>query len=198
MTALVLASGSRFRRKMLEDAGLAIETVPPELDERAVEAPLAGTGATPADVAAVLAEAKAQEVSGRMPGRLVLGCDQTLSLGERIFHKPIDMDAAARHLLALGGNTHQLNTAVALVQDGETVWRHTAIADLTMRALSPAEIGRYLSRAGEGVLSSVGAYQIEGPGIGLFERVDGDFWTIVGLPLLPVLGELRQRGMLDG
>jgi septum formation protein len=195
---IILASGSPFRKAMLINAGLAIEAVPAVVDERALEAPLHGSGVSPEDVALVLAEAKATEVSERKPGALVLGCDQTLSLGDEVFHKPADMEGARRHLLALSGKTHQLNSAVVLARDGEVLWRYVGIASLTMRKLDPAFIGRHLARVGVKALSSVGAYQIEGEGIQLFEKIEGDYFTIVGLPLLPVLAELRVLGAIDG
>ena len=195
---IVLASGSPFRRKMLEDAGLAIEAVPARTDERAVEAVTEGSGITPRELAAILAEAKALDVSERMPGRLVIGADQTLSLNDEVLHKPLDMEEARRRLLALSGRTHELNSAVVLARDGAVLWRHVATARLTMRALDPAFVGRHLSRVGERALSSVGAYQIEGEGIQLFEAVEGDHFTIVGLPLLPLLAELRAVGAIDG
>ncbi|CCV04277.1 conserved hypothetical protein [Mesorhizobium metallidurans STM 2683] len=195
---IILASGSPFRKAMLVNAGLAIEVVPPEVDERALEAPLQDSGISPEDVALVLAEAKATEVSERKPGALVLGCDQTLSLGDEIFHKPADMEGARRHLLALSGKTHQLNSAAVLARDGEVLWRHVGVASLTMRKLDPAFIGRHLARVGAKALASVGAYQIEGEGIQLFEKIEGDYFTIVGLPLLPVLAKLRELGAIDG
>ncbi|WP_027153627.1 Maf-like protein [Mesorhizobium sp. WSM2561] len=195
---IILASGSPFRKALLVNAGVPVDAVPAEVDERALEAPLQGSGISPEDVALVLAEAKATEVSERMPGALVLGCDQTLSLGDEVFHKPADMEAARRHLLALSGKTHQLNSAVVLARDGAVLWRHVGVASLTMRKLDPAFIGRHLARVGAKALSSVGAYQIEGEGIQLFERVEGDYFTIVGLPLLPVLAKLRELGAIDG
>jgi len=195
---IILASGSPFRKALLVHAGVAVEAVPAEVDERALEAPLKDSGISPEDVALVLAEAKATEVSERKPGALVLGCDQTLSLGDQVFHKPADMEAARRHLLALSGKTHQLNSAVVLARDGAVLWRHVGVASLTMRKLDPAFIGRHLARVGAKALSSVGAYQIEGEGIQLFERVEGDYFTIVGLPLLPVLAKLRELGAIDG
>lgn len=195
---LILASGSPFRKAMLVSAGLDVDAVPAEIDERAVEAPLQDSGVSPEDVAVILAEAKALDVSGRRPGALVLGCDQTLSLGDEVFHKPADMEGARGHLLALSGKTHQLNSAAVLVRDGEVLWRHVAIANLTMRKLEPGFIGRHLARVGDKALSSVGAYQIEGEGIQLFEKVEGDYFTIVGLPLLPLLSELRRLDAVDG
>jgi septum formation protein len=131
---IILASASPFRAKMLDDAGIRFRAVAPDLDERAAEAPLAETGASPEDVAAVLAEAKAMAVAEANPNALVIGSDQTLSLGDRIFHKPADMEAARRHLLALSGQTHQLNTAADIVQGERTLWRHVEDARLTMRS----------------------------------------------------------------
>lgn len=195
---LVLASGSPFRRQMLEDAGIAVEAVPAAIDERAVEAAVAGSGVAPEDLAAILAEAKALDVAERRPGRLVLGADQTLSLGDEVLHKPADMEEARRRLLLLSGKTHQLNSAAVLARDGEVLWRHVGIARLTMRRLDPGFVGRHLSRVGERALSSVGAYQVEGEGIQLFEAIEGDHFTIVGLPLLPLLAKLRELGAIDG
>jgi septum formation protein len=195
---IILASGSPFRRKLLENAGIDFEAIPASIDERIVAAPLEGSGATPEEVALVLAEAKAMDVSEKNPGALVIGSDQTLSLGDTVFHKPADMEGARRHLLNLSGETHHLNSAVVLVRDGETLWRHVEIARLTMRQLDPAFIGRHLSRVGDKALSSVGAYQVEGEGIQLFERIDGDYFTIVGLPLIPLLAELRDLEAIDG
>jgi septum formation protein len=195
---IVLASGSQFRKAMLEAAGVDIDVVPARIDERTVEKTLEGTGASPEDVAQVLAEAKALDVSERQPGRLVLGCDQTLSLDDELFHKPRDMEDARRHLLKLSGRTHQLNSAAVLARNGEALWRDVGIARLTMRKLEPGFIGRHLARVGPMALNSVGAYQIEGEGVQLFEKIEGDYFTIVGLPLLAVLKELRAMGAIDG
>ena len=195
---IVLASGSPFRKAMLEHAGVAVEAVPADLDERALEAPLKDSGASPEDVATVLAEAKAVDVSERRSGALVLGCDQTLSLGDEILHKPADMEEARRRLLTLSGRTHNLNSAAVLARDGKVLWRHVGVASLTMRDLDPAFVGRHLARVGAKALQSVGAYQIEGEGIQLFQKVEGDHFTIIGLPLLAVLAELRRLGAIDG
>ncbi|WEX09610.1 Maf-like protein [Chelativorans sp. AA-79] len=195
---IILASTSPFRRKLLEDAGLSIGTVTPQVDERALETPLEDTGVTPDEVALILAEAKGVDVSQRHPDAWVIGCDQTLSLDDRIFHKPQDMEGARRHLLALSGKTHLLNSAVVLVRGGEVAWRHVSIARMTMRTLGPGFIGRHLSRVGDRALSSVGAYQIEGEGVQLFERIEGDYFTIVGVPLLPLLTKLRELEVIDG
>ncbi len=195
---IILGSGSRFRRQLLESAGLSVEVDRPRIDERMAERAVEGSGLTPAELAEILAEAKATEVSARNPGRLVIGCDQTMSLEDRLFHKPEDMEAARRHLLALSGRTHELHSAIVLARDGDPIWRHVCTARLTMRQLDPAFIGRHLARVGSKALESVGAYQIEGEGIQLFEAVDGDHFTIVGLPLLPLLSELRRLGAIDG
>ena len=196
---IVLASQSPFRRALLTNAGIDFVIMPPEIDERAVEAPLTDSGVTPEDVALVLATAKATDVSERSGGEAtVIGSDQTLSLGDEVFHKPADMEAARRHLLNLSGKTHQLNSAVVIARNGDVLWSHVGVARLTMRELSPAFIGRYLAKVGDKALTSVGAYQIEGPGIQLFEKIEGDYFTIVGLPLLPLLTELRRLGAIDG
>lgn len=194
---LVLASKSPFRAAILRNAAIAFRTEAVGIDERAAEAPLLQSGAAAEDIAAVLAEAKALDVSERFPDDLVLGADQTLSLGDELFHKPADMDAARLHLLKLSGQTHILSSALVLARRGETIWRHVSTARLTMRELSPSFIGRHLARVGEAALSSVGAYQYEGEGIQLFEETDGDYFTIVGLPLLPLLAELRRMGEID-
>lgn len=196
--SLILASGSPFRKALLANAGLDFSAIPANVDERALEAPLEGSGVTPEEVAVILAEAKAANVSDRNPGALVLGCDQTLSLGDVVLHKPRDKDEARRHLLALSGKTHHLNSAAVLMRNGETLWRHVGVARLTMRDLDPAFIGRHLARVGDKALSSVGAYQIEGEGVQLFEKIDGDYFTIVGLPMIPVLAALRELGAIDG
>lgn len=195
---IVLASASPYRRKLLSDAGVPVEVRPATIDERMVEKATDGSGISPEDLALVLAEAKASDVSDAKPGALVLGCDQTLSLGDDVLHKPADMEAARRRLLALSGQTHHLNSAAVLVRDGEVLWRYVGVASLTMRPLDPAFVGRHLARVGEKALSSVGAYQIEGEGVQLFERIEGDFFTIVGLPLLPLLVALRGLRAIDG
>jgi septum formation protein len=183
---------------LLQNAGLSFVVSAPAVDERALEAPLAHSGATPSDVAEILAEAKAVDVSQRHPGLLTIGGDQTLSLEDEQFHKPQNMDEARRHLLSLSGKVHQLNSAVVFARDGQTIWRHVEIAHMHMRELSPEFIGRHLADVGDIALSSVGAYQLEGKGIQLFDKIDGDYFTIVGLPLIPMLKKLRQLGEIDG
>lgn len=199
MTAqIILASTSPFRRALLENAGVDFEVDRPRIDERSVEEATSGIGVTPAEVALILARAKAEEVSARHPAGIVIGSDQTLSFEDELLHKPKDMDEARRRLVAFSGRTHFLNSAVAIARNGETVWSHVAEAAMTMRPLDPGFIGRHLARVGEKALTSVGAYQVEGEGIQLFERIEGDHFTIVGLPLLPLLGALRGLGAIDG
>ncbi|GHD17366.1 Maf-like protein [Tianweitania populi] len=198
MTQIILASTSPFRLKMLRDAGLTVDAVPSDIDERAVDATLKDTGVAPAEVADILAEAKAVSVSENHPDAVVIGADQTLSLDDEVFHKPADMEGARRHLLALSGKTHELNSAVVIARAGVPIWRTVSVARMTMRKLDPAFIGRHLSHVGAKALQSVGAYQIEGEGIQLFEKIEGDHFTIVGLPLLPLLGALREQGAIDG
>ena len=197
MSTLTLASASPYRLEMLRRAGLAVEPVPSTIDERAAEEPLLEAEAEPEDVASVLAEAKAADVSARTPG-LVIGADQVLALDGAILHKPRDMEEARRRLLALSGRTHLLHSAAVLAENGETLWRHVETARMTMRDLDPGFIGRHLAAVGDVALTSVGAYQIEGPGVQLFDRVEGDLFTVIGMPLLPLLAELRRRGAIDG
>ena len=190
---LVLASKSAARRAMLEAAGVALEVCPADLDERSLEAKAAaGAGG----VAAFLAREKAIAVARSRPGRLVLGADQTLALGARQFAKPADRTAAREQLRALSGRAHELHSAVAFVQDSTVLYEHAAMVRLTMRPLSDRLLERYLDTAAGAATASVGAYQIEGVGIQLFERLDGDYFTILGLPLLAVLDFLRRRGCL--
>jgi len=195
---LILASSSPFRRMLMENAGLHFQAIAADIDERAIEAPLERNGAGPDAVALVLSKAKAKEVSDRFPGSLVIGSDQTMSLGSQVFHKPKSMPDAENHLRTLSGQTHRLNSAIALALNGDIIWEHVSHADLTMRALSADFIHRHLSRVGEKALSSVGAYQLEGEGIQLFSKIEGDYFTIVGLPMLPLLQQLRELGAIDG
>lgn len=195
---LILASSSPFRRILMENAGLHFQAIAADIDERAIEAPLERDGAGPDAVALVLAKAKAKEVSDRYAGSLVIGSDQTMSLGSQVFHKPRTMADAENHLRTLSGQTHRLNSAIALARNGDIIWEHVAHADLTMRELPADFIHRHLTRVGEKALSSVGAYQLEGEGIQLFSKIEGDYFTIVGLPMLPLLQQLRELGAIDG
>lgn len=195
---LVLASKSSSRASLLTNAGLKFEIQPAELDERAVERPLLQAGLDGADLAQVLAQAKADHVSARNRSMLTIGADQVMSLDGEILHKPADMEEARRRLLQLSGKTHQLASAVCLVADQELIWSHVDIAHITFRRLSPKFVGRHLARVGEIALTSVGAYQIEGEGIQLIDKVDGDHFTVIGLPLLPLIAKLRELGAVDG
>jgi septum formation protein len=189
---LVLASRSASRRALLQAAGIAVELHPADLDERSVEARAASADA--GRIAAYLAGAKALAVAGQRAGRLVLGADQTLALDGKRFSKPSDRAAARAQLRALSGRTHRLHSAIAFAQDSSVLFEHVAEARLTMRRLSDRFIDLYLDAVGDAATTSVGGYQIEGQGIQLFERLDGDYFTILGLPLLPTLDFLRQRG----
>jgi septum formation protein len=196
---LILASSSKSRAKLLEAAGLAFIVEPPGLDESAMRQAVAGGEAlAPHDVAEVLARAKAEAVSEVAPKAHVIGGDQVLAFGDVIMSKPESMEAARRQLLDLSGKTHTLHTSVAVATNGETIWADTTVAILTIRKLSPEFIGRYLAAAGEEVLSSVGAYQIESIGVQLFEKIDGDYFSILGLPLIPLLATLRREGVIEG
>ena len=197
-TTLVLASQSIHRKNLMENAGLEFKCQPADIDERTIELAIEGTGATPKELALILASAKALDVSQKIPDAYVIGSDQTLSLNDELFHKPEDMEAARRTLLKLSGQTHTLNSGVSIAKNGETIWQHVSIAELTMRELSPEFIGRHLSDAGENVLTSVGAYQLEKQGVQLFEKIEGDFFTIVGLPMLPLLAQLRELNVIEG
>ena len=181
----------------MKNAGLEFEAIPAEIDEREIERGNAGRSLGPSELAAELACQKAIDVSQRLPSALVIGCDQTMSLGNRIFHKPADTTEAKANLLVLRGKTHRLNSAVALARNGAILWCDVDIADLTMREFSDDFLDLYLTRTAEAVLRSVGAYQLEGEGIQLFERIEGDYFTILGLPLLPLLAQLRELGEID-
>ena len=196
---LILASSSKIRALLLEAAGLAFIVEPPGLDESIMRQAVGGERLlSPSDVAEVLARAKAEAVSDLARPAYVIGADQVLSFGDTVLSKPDSMEAARRQLLDLRGKSHTLHTSVALATNGATVWAETHTATLTMRKLSPEFIGRYLAAAGEEVLSSVGAYQIELLGIQLFDRIEGDYFTILGLPLLPLLAALRREGVIEG
>jgi nucleoside triphosphate pyrophosphatase len=196
---LILASGSKSRARILEAAGLAFIVEPPGLDEAVMRQAVSGERSlSPHDVAEVLARAKAEAVSDLARQAYVIGSDQVLALGETVFSKPDSMEAARRQLLDLRGKTHTLHTAVAVATNGETIWAETTIATLTMRKLSPEFIGRYLAAAGDEVLNSVGAYQLESLGVQLFEKIDGDYFSILGLPLIPLLDTLRREGVVEG
>ncbi|MBB3973031.1 Maf family protein [Hansschlegelia beijingensis] len=191
-----LASKSEIRAHILREAGLAPEVRPSQVDERDVEARLGAAETTPPGVARALAGAKAAEVSGRYPDRLVIGADQTLALGAERFTKPVDAAAGREQLRRLSGRTHSLFSGVALARKGQVLWSFVDEARLTMRPLSGDFIEAYLAAAGPDILKSVGGYQFEGLGAHLFDHVSGDFRTILGLPLLPLLSALRDLGAI--
>jgi septum formation protein len=191
---LILASQSRARQTLLSNAGIPFEAIPADIDERVVQQN-SGLSA-PGETARLLAREKALWVSSRKPGRYVVGADQTLALGDRLFSKPTDRAAAAEQLRLLAGNRHELYSAFAVARDGKILRADVSIARMTMRPLGESEIKTYLDQAGEVVMSSVGAYQLEGLGVHLFERIDGDHFTILGLPLLPLLVFLRGERLL--
>ncbi|MCX5494841.1 Maf family protein [Kaistia dalseonensis] len=189
---IILASTSKARRALLANAGIAFEAVASPIDERAVEAPLLEAGVPPSEIAQALADAKALGVSVHSPGALVIGSDQVLDLDGERFVKPVDLADAGRQIARLAGRPHHLRSAVTLARDGVVLWRHLDTATLTMRPLDQAAIERYLAAAGDDILWSVGGYMLEGVGIQLFSAIEGDYFSILGLPLLPLLGALRD------
>jgi septum formation protein len=191
---LVLASRSESRRSVLAAAGIALEVLAADIDERALEAQ-AGA-ASPSEVALLLARHKALAVTPQRPGRLVLGADQTLALGQRIYAKPADLAAARAQLRGMRGRTHELHSAVVVAREDAVLFEHCEIARLTMREFSDSFLDSYLAAAGSAVTASVGGYQVESLGIQLFERIEGDYFTILGLPLLRLLQYLRHARCL--
>jgi septum formation protein len=191
---LILASQSRARQMLLASAGIDFEAIPADIDERAVQQD-SGLSA-PGEIASLLASEKARFVSSQKPGRFVVGADQTLALGKRLFSKPAGRAEAAEQLRALAGNSHELHSAVAVAQDGKILFANVGVARMTMRRLGESEIDAYLDQAGAAVTASVGAYQLEGLGVHLFERIEGDHFTILGLPLLSLLAFLRSEKLL--
>jgi septum formation protein len=195
---LVLASASTARRALLEAAGLNFEALPAAVDEAAIKEAAQAEAIPPAEAALMLADAKAERIARRDPEALVIGCDQLLVCDGTWFDKPPDLAAARAQLTALRGRTHELVTAVVCHRHGERIWQHVAVPRLTMREFGDPFLDAYLALEGERVLGSVGAYRLEGPGIHLFARVQGDHAAILGLPMLPLLAFLRQHGVLGG
>ena len=193
---LVLASASTARRDLLVNAGLDVIVDPAHVDEEAIKGSMAADGAGAVDVALSLARLKAHRISTRHGGALVIGADQVLDLQGRWFDKPADMDHARGHLVALRGRTHKLVTAASVFRDGEQIWHHVETPELTMRDFSDGFLDDYLAQAGDSVLSSVGAYRLEGMGVQLFNRIEGDYFAILGLPLLALLDFLRGHGVV--
>lgn len=195
---LILASASASRQMLMRNAGLKFSSVPANIDERALDTKLEKDGAGPEIIALELAKAKAIAVSILHPEAFVIGSDQTMSLGNRVYHKPKDVTQAHANILSLSGKTHRLNSGVALAKNGTVIWHTVSIANMTVRELSSDYVSRYLERSGLKVLSSVGAYQLEGEGIQLFSSIEGDYFTVLGLPLLPLLTQLRELELIDG
>ncbi|MFZ1990894.1 MAG: Maf family nucleotide pyrophosphatase [Alphaproteobacteria bacterium] len=196
MSRLILASASASRRRMLTTAGVPFEVIPAHIDEAAIKDSLKAEGASAAHIAEVLAELKAIRISERYPDALVLGADQTLALGKETLDKPASMEDAARQLARLSGGRHVLPTAAVMAERGSAVWREIARPSVTFRPLSEAFIASYLERMGDAALQTVGACEVEGLGAQLISRIDGDFYAVLGLPLLQVLEFLRAREIL--
>lgn len=191
---LILASASAARAAVLKQAGLTFTAMRPSVDEEALKQSLRAEGFSPRDQADALAEAKALSVSRRMPG-FVIGADQMLAMGDDVFDKPQSRAEAGGHLRALRGQTHTLLTAIVIAKEGAVIWRHMETPRLTMRSFTDAFLDSYLDAIGDSACASVGAYQIEGQGAQLFTKIEGDYFSILGLPLLPLLGFLREHGI---
>lgn len=197
MTQVILASGSRARAQVLAAAGVSFEIAIAGVDETAVKAGLLAQGAGPREVADALAELKAVRVSRKHPGALVIGADQTLDLAGALFDKAETLAEARERLSTLRGKTHKLHSAVVAAIDGQAIWREVPAAKLTMRPFTDAFLDAFLARGGEGLLGSVGCYRLEDDGVQLFSRIDGDYFTILGLPLMGLLDLLRRHGALQ-
>ena len=191
---LILASQSSARKTLLANAGLEFKAVTADIDERSIQA--ASKLSNPREIGLLLARAKAKAVSANHPGSYVIGADQTLALGDRLFNKPAGRTQALAQLRDLAGHSHELNSAVVVAHDGRIVFEGVSVARMTMRQMSEGELSAYLDAAGDAVTTSVGAYQLEGLGIHLFERIEGDHFTILGLPLLPLLAFLRRERLI--
>ena len=196
MVKIVLASASPARSAVLGNAGIEFTTRPANIDERAIEKPLAASGELPERIAMALARAKALAAANDQPDALIIGADQILSADGRRWNKPASLVEARDQLMMISGRTHELYSAIAVVRAHKVIGQHGEIAKMTMRHLTRDFVDQYLAEIGTEALSSVGAYQIEGPGIQLFERIEGDYFTILGLPLLPLLGYLREFGAI--
>jgi len=193
---IVLASTSASRRRLLSQTGIYFDTAKPPVDEAPIKTRLKQGGASAADVAEALAEAKANSVADILPGHYVIGADQMLECEGAWFDKPESRDAALRQLLALRGKTHHLLTAAVIAHEGRIIWRHTEVAQMTMRDFSNEFLATYLDKAGDALTRSVGAYEVEGIGVQLFAKIEGDYYSILGLPVVPLLIALRETGAL--
>ncbi|MEX5727967.1 septum formation protein [Rhodovulum iodosum] len=193
---IILASGSAARALLLRNAGVAFTVQPARVDEAAIRDGMTHDGAGPREVAEALAEFKARRVAESRPDALVIGADQVLALGDRVLAKPETRDEARTQLLRLRGRPHRLLSAVAVFDEGAPLWRHVGVATLTMRPFSDTYLDEYLDRNWNSVRDSVGGYKLEEEGVRLFNAIDGDFFTVLGLPLLPLLTFLTTRGVL--
>ena len=196
MVNIILASGSASRRSLLAGAGVQAQSIKPNVDEDAAKRSMRSEGLSVSNQAMRLAEMKAVKVSSQVEG-LVIGGDQMLNLEGEAFDKPINLDGAAKHLKKLSGKTHTLETAIVIAENGEPIWRHMARPHLTVRILSDSFIRSYIQSCGPPLLTTVGAYQLEGLGAQLFSKIEGDYFSILGLPLLPLLDYLRIRNVLE-
>ncbi len=194
---IILASGSEIRAQLLRNAGLSFDVVKARVDEDMLRAALEAEGAPPRDVADALAEAKARKVSDKMPGALVIGCDQVLDFEGDILCKPVDVDDARTQLRKLRAKRHMLLSAAVIYQDGQPLWRHVGVVRLMMRDFSDDYLENYLSRNWQSIRHSVGGYKLEEEGVRLFSRVDGDYFNVLGLPLLELLSYLTVKGTLE-
>jgi septum formation protein len=196
MQPIILASSSPIRAALLRNAGLAVQTQPARIDEETIRKALDSEGASPRDMADTLAEMKAARVAARHPQAIIIGCDQVLEFEGKAFAKPEDQQRLRAQLETLRGQTHRLLSAVVVYQDARPVWRHVGVARLTMRPVSDAYLSEYLQRHTDDLFDSVGGYKLESEGVRLFSRIEGDYFTILGLPLLPLLSWLADRGLI--
>lgn len=194
---LILASGSKIRRTLLENAGVPVEINVPRIDEESIKEALVHENASPRDIADALAEGKARKISLKTPGAMVIGCDQTLSFKGRLVSKAESVEEARAQLKEMGGERHKLLSAVVIYEDGKPVWRHVGEVRLEMKRVSDAYLDAYLDRNWEEVRHCVGSYMLEAEGVRLFSRIDGDYFTVLGLPLLPLLAYLGERGLIE-
>ncbi len=194
---LILASGSKIRRTLLENAGVPVEVSVPRIDEESIKEALVHENASPRDIADALAEGKARKISLKTPGAMVIGCDQTLSFKGRLVSKAESVEEARAQLKEMGGERHKLLSAVVIYEDGKPVWRHVGEVRLEMKRVSDAYLDAYLDRNWEEVRHCVGSYMLEAEGVRLFSRIDGDYFTVLGLPLLPLLAYLGERGLIE-
>ncbi|MEO8241627.1 MAG: Maf family protein [bacterium] len=196
LSPLLLASASEIRLSLLRSAGVTVTAQPARIDEDAIRAALDAEQVKPRDIADTLADLKARKLADRHPDTLVLGCDQILALADKVWSKPTDPADARQQLQTLRGQTHQLHSALVLYHQTKPIWRHIGSASLTMAQFSDSYLDAYLTRNWPAIASSVGGYQLEGEGIRLFTKIEGDYFTILGLPLLPLLSYLALRGFI--